>query len=178
MTSRKSLALLMSGLLSACAGTGAGSDSSSAAKAGGSQGKGTGMGTGAQAELNACPPPPAPGIFDNALCVCGDFQETGRGLVTQGLVGGAAASVGVNGSSTMTGSSEVDGDFVSYLGMSGAGQVHVTRDFVTRGNLVGAGNLDVGGDLFVGGDIRAVGQLKVDGTLRLAGTEQFVGRES
>jgi hypothetical protein len=135
-----------------------------------------GMGgtTGSQQAVSPCPPTPAPTVFQNALCLCQDFDSVGASIAAHGA-NGQAASVGVNGRSNVVGLDSVDGSWAAYGGMSGTGRVHVNGDLVTTADLDGVGEVDVGGDLSVGGSISSVGALSVGGTLRVAGNDATLG---
>lgn len=123
--------------------------------------------------LGSCPPSPAPGLFANALCLCGDLASVGASITTSSPAG--AASVGVNGRSAIVGDDHVGGSFAAYGGVAGTGRLHVDDDLTTPANVTGVGLLSVGHDLSVGGDLTGVGELAVGGTLRVAGARQTLG---
>ncbi|HWE27739.1 MAG TPA: hypothetical protein VHB97_07045, partial [Polyangia bacterium] len=124
--------------------------------------------------LGSCPPSPAPGLFQNALCLCGDLASVGTAVTTSSATGGAA-SVGVNGHSAVVGLDDIGGSWSAYDGLDGTGGVRVRDDLVTVGDVAGVGNVDVGHDLAVGGNIADVGELSVGGTLRVQGTKLTLG---
>jgi hypothetical protein len=118
----------------------------------------------------ACPPP----TFANAVCVCGDLNGVGSGLVTNASDGGSA-NVGVNGESQVVGHFNIQGSWVAYQGARGTGDVNVRDSLGTTGNLQDVGSLSCGEDLIVGGNLSNVGNLTVGGTLRLAGKNTSLG---
>src|SRR5258708_3654612 len=65
---------------------------------------GAGGGGGSSGQGSSCPPQP-PVAFDAALCLCHDFQTSGS-VYTRGAPG-ARATVGVNGASYVSGSTEI-----------------------------------------------------------------------
>lgn len=138
---------------------------------------GAGGTSGASSGLGSCPPSPAPGLFTNALCLCGDLADVGAALVTQ-APGGGSASVGVNGRSDVVGDDHIGGDFVAYGGLGGTGRVRVDGSLVSTADVAGVGLLDVGHDLSVGGSLMNVGALSVGGTLRVNGVHSGIGTQS
>ncbi len=128
----------------------------------------------ASQSVGSCPPSPAPGLFADALCLCGNLASVGTALVTQSANGGAA-SVGVNGHSDIVGDDQIGGSFVAYAGASGVGSVTVHDDLMTTGDLAGVGRVDVGHDLSVGGNLADVGVLSVGGSLRVQGQRVGLG---
>lgn len=121
-----------------------------------------------------CPGTPAPGLFAGALCVCDGFDNVGSGFVAR-AAGKDPANIGVNGASNIVGQVTTDGDWVSWNGIDGVGELDVGRDLVTTRDVNGVGHVQVGHDLFAGGNVSNVGDLAVTGTLRVAGAVESVG---
>lgn len=126
-----------------------------------------------RSDLATCPSTPAQTLFSQALCVCEDYRDVGLGLTVTSPTG-AAADVGVNGTSHVVGRVKVAGTWTSWKGLTGTGFVTVRDHLLSTGDVGGVGLLEVGKDLSVGGNLSSVGKLEVGGTLRVAGTTQLL----
>jgi putative adhesin len=114
--------------------------------------------------LGGCPSGTAAGgLFDNAICVCQAFRQSGH-LVTHAEPGGSA-SIGVNGRSEAADGSRVEGSWAAGGDFVVSGDVTIRDDLVARGSLDGAGVLHVGRDVAVAGDVRMTGNMAVAGAL-------------
>lgn len=114
-------------------------------------------------------------VFQNAVCLCGDFAHAGS-LVTEAPAGGRA-SVGVNGDFAAATGTRIAGDLGAWRGLSMAGDLDVTSDLRTAGSVSGAGQLRIGRDAFVGRSLTLAGQLDVGRTLRAGGEVIVVGEQ-
>ncbi len=166
--------VLFASWLASCGGAG-----SSASLVGGPGASLTGVG--AQGNLAPaetlqalCPSSPANAVFNNAVCVCEDFQDVGQSILLESAEG-SSATFAVNGKSNITGLMTLNGSLVSYQGLFGTGQLHVRDSVTSNGDVQGVGQLTVGNDLTVGGDLMSVGALSVGGTMRVAGQTNLVG---
>jgi hypothetical protein len=117
------------------------------------------VGNGGARALGACPDSKA--LFANAICVCGDFRQSGH-LVTHASADGQA-SIGVNGRSSAASGSRIEGSWSSGDTITISGDVDVQGDLSTPKDLDGSGILHVGGIASVGGTISRTGDLKVSG---------------
>ena len=125
----------------------------------------------------SCPDSPAGDVFENAVCICEDFDEVGT-LVVGSSSSGDPARVGVNGTVNFVNDAEIHGDLVAFAGYSAVGNTTIDGNLITAGNADLVQSIAIGGDLEVGGDLSAVGDLAVAGTLRVAGERSVVGTEN
>ena len=122
-----------------------------------------------RATIVSCPQSPAKEVFNQALCLCGDYRAVGDGLWVKG------GSAGVNGSVDVVGTHSFEGDLTAWQGISGVGTLTTRGSLSTPGRVEGVGRLVVGGDLSAGSGVSGVGHLEVKGTLRCGGEVQSVG---
>jgi hypothetical protein len=125
----------------------------------------------------------APKPLEHALCLCGDLQDVGQGLVTRSFShakgdDGGLAHVGINGGVEVVGNFNVGGTLDVAGGVQGVGRLRVGQDLVSGddveitgswtvgrdawidSDLSGVGNLDIGRDLYLSGDLEAIGKVK------------------
>ncbi|OIP32057.1 MAG: hypothetical protein AUK47_21270 [Deltaproteobacteria bacterium CG2_30_63_29] len=119
-------------------------------------------------------------VFAHALCLCGDMQEVGQGLVTRSsstLLGSDPdrGHVGINGSIQVVGNFDVDGTLDVAHGLSGVGSVAIGGDLITNGDVEVTGSWDVGRDVWVAGDLQGVGSISIGRDLYLTGDLNTVG---
>jgi hypothetical protein len=112
-------------------------------------------------------------LFENAVCICEDFNEVGMLTVTEGP--GGIGSVGVNGDTRFVNLTRAAGDWIAYSGFEAVSDTEVGGSLLTAEDASWVGSLGIGGDLGVGGNARGVGLLSVLGTLRVAGDESLLG---
>lgn len=114
-------------------------------------------------------------VFQNAVCLCGDFAHAGS-LVTEAPQGGLA-SVGVNGTFSAATGTSIAGTLSAYDGVAMAGELVVAQNLLTAGRVSGAGHLRVGHDATVAKSLSLAGELDVGGTLRVGGEASVVGAQ-
>lgn len=124
---------------------------------------------------------PSPELIEHAVCVCGDFAQTGALTVKRGPAG--VGSVGVNGLTELVARTEVAGSWYAWggffsVGTAAFGQAGIGGSLVTPRDLGNVGNLAVAGDLHVGGNLDSTGSLSVGGTLGVAGAADLLGDSS
>ncbi|MEZ4364335.1 MAG: hypothetical protein R3B48_29440 [Kofleriaceae bacterium] len=122
---------------------------------------------------------PSPELVEHAVCVCGDFSQTGRLTVKEGPAG--VGSVGVNGVTDLVAQTQVSGSWYAWGGFSSVGQTAfgpeaaIGGSLITPGDLSNVGTLSIAGDVHVGGDLDSTGALTVGGMLGVRGTTDLVG---
>lgn len=122
---------------------------------------------------------PAPELVQHAVCVCGDFTQTGDLTIERGPAG--VGSIGVNGVTELVARSQIAGSWYAWgglfsIGTTGLGvAAGMGGSLVTPGDVTNVGELSIGGDLQVGGDLESTGSLTVGGTLGVGGTTDLVG---
>lgn len=114
-------------------------------------------------------------VFQNAVCLCGDFAHAGS-LVTEAPKGGLA-SVGVNGSFSAATGTRIGGALGAWRDVSMAGDLDVSNDLRTAGDVSGAGLLRVGRDATIAQSLSLAGELSVGRTLRVGGRSTVVGTQ-
>ncbi|MBU0550467.1 hypothetical protein KJ940_03125 [Myxococcota bacterium] len=119
-------------------------------------------------------------VFQRALCLCGDLDNVGEGVVTSshsGLVGDdpGLAHVGVNGRVDVVGDFNVDGGMDVAGGLEGVGDLHLNGALISGRGLDVVGDWSVGGDAWIDGDLSVVGDLTIGGDLFLTGDFDAVG---
>lgn len=123
---------------------------------------------------------PSPELIDHAVCVCGDFTQTGALDVRRGPAG--VGSVGVNGVTELVARTQVAGSWHAWGGFFSVGQAGFGPDAGVGGSIItpadfgNVGELSVAGDLQVGGNLDSTGQLSVGGTLGVAGHSDILGQ--
>ncbi|MCA9669597.1 MAG: hypothetical protein KC503_28575, partial [Myxococcales bacterium] len=128
----------------------------STSRGGGPGGAVFGRGGGAAPDTLACEPSAAPSVFNNALCLCGDYQGAGNLRIQPAVDSNSKQpTFGVNGRFSQLGNGHVHGTLIAHKGIDGA---NLRVDGSMRSSsTVGVVNLDVGGDLFVGTDLTSFG---------------------
>lgn len=121
---------------------------------------------------------PSPELIEHAVCVCGDFEQTGALTVKRGPAG--VGSVGVNGLTELVAQTEIAGSWYAWggffsVGTAAFGQAGIGGSLVTPRDVGNVGNLAVAGDLHVGGNLDSTGSLSVGGTLGVAGAADLLG---
>lgn len=114
-------------------------------------------------------------VFQNAVCLCGDFAHAGS-LVTEAPEA-RLANVGVNGTFSAATGTNIAGTLSAHDGAAMAGDLVVSRDLLTAGGVSGAGQLHVGHDATVAQSLSLAGELDVGGTLRVGGQSIVVGAQ-
>lgn len=119
--------------------------------------------------------------FVSALCTCGDAQvgdllvtggfDSGLGSYQQGQTDDGGAAVGINGSYSCVGSTDIGGSFT----VAGANSVRFVGQLLVRGDLRAAGNVTAAGattvsrDAWLGSSYLGLGPLSVAGALHHTG---------
>jgi hypothetical protein len=114
-------------------------------------------------------------VFQNAVCLCGDFAHAGS-LVTEAPKGGLA-SVGVNGTFSAATGSRIAGALGAYGDVSMAGDLEIAQDLLTAGDVSGAGRLHVGRDATIQRSLSLAGELSIARTLKIGGEYVVVGSQ-
>ena len=119
-------------------------------------------------------------VFEHALCLCGDLDDVGSGVVTRSsshLAGNdpGLGHVGVNGRVDLVGNFAVDGSFNAAGGIDGVGDLDVGRELITGNDVDVVGNWTVGQDAWIDGDLDVVGDMDINGDLFLSGSLSAVG---
>jgi len=121
--------------------------------------------------------------FEHALCLCGDLENVGQGLLTRSrsyALGndGGFAHVGVNGAISVVGHFDIDGDLNVARGIDGVGDLGVEGNLLCGNDVDVVGNWNVNGDAWIDGDLSGVGSIDINGDLYLTGDLSAVGNVS
>lgn len=119
--------------------------------------------------------------LEHALCLCGDLQDVGQGLVTRSHstaygADGGQAHVGINGGVEVVGNFDVGGTMNVAGGVEGVGHLRVGHDLLSGDNVEVTGSWTVGRDAWIDGDLKGVGNLEVERDLYLTGDLSAVGK--
>lgn len=120
---------------------------------------------------------PAPETFSHALCICEDWVSSGvLAVVPGGHDEDAQVRVGVNGTTNLSGLTNIVGSAVFYGGLTTpAAGFDLDGDLATAGHAEVVGNARVTGNFDVGADLTAAGLLEIKQELRVAGDELLIG---
>ncbi len=119
-------------------------------------------------------------VFQRALCLCGDLDNVGAGVVTSshsGFLGDnpGLAHIGVNGRVDVVGDFDIDGSMDVAGGLEGVGDLVVGQSLISGRGVDIVGEWAVGEDAWIDGDLDVVGGLRIGGDLFLTGDFDAVG---
>lgn len=117
------------------------------------------------------------GMNTFGLCLCDSFDLRGD-LQVERAHPSMPASVGVNGTTDLSGYIQVDGDWIGHAGIVADAESLITGRVVTTGNFSWQGDHRIGGDLDVGGDLMGKGVLEVAGAVGVGGDHSVKGISS
>ncbi len=125
-------------------------------------------------------PAPEDDAFGTALCLCGNLDLVGSGVVSRsssGLLGAdhGFGHIGINGSLESVGGFEVDGSLDLAHGFNSVGDITVAGDLFTGDGVDLVGSGEIGQDAWIDGDLSVVGDAAIGGDLYLSGDLSAVG---